>query len=161
MYDNLILATHKGIEEKDLNNLEKRLHVKMPKAVREHFLTYNGGYPEKPVFVCEDGDMYVVDYFIPIKEEKGQNVEKILKLLRDDKAIPDWLIPFADEEGGNLFCFSVRESDSGSIYYYDHEFEYGDDPEEHVKYLAKSIDIFINSLIDDEEEEEDDENEKF
>ena len=79
-------------------------------------------------------------------------MEKVLKLLRTDEVIPDWLVPFADEEGGNLFCFSVRETDSGSIYYYDHEFEYGDNPEKHITYLAESMKVFIDSLIDCEED---------
>ena len=54
---------------------------------------------------------------------------------------------------GNLFCFSVRESDFGAIYYYDHEFEYGEDPEEHVTCLAESITVFINSMTEDEDDE--------
>lgn len=78
----------------------------------------------------------------------------------DDGVIPEWLIPFADEDGGgNLFCFSVRGSDFGAVYYYDHEFEYGEDPEEHIAYLAESITAFINALTanEDDEDEEDDE----
>lgn len=117
-------------------------------------------------------------------------MEKTLELLRvDDDIIPDWLIPFAEEDGGNLFCFSVRESDFGAIYYYDHELsrcfssgdtskkrsvceqfahsklesEYGEDPEEHIIWLAESITAFINALTeneDDEDDSEDDEDEE-
>ena len=75
----------------------------------------------------------------------------------DDGVIPEWLIPFADEDEGNLFCFSVRESDFGTIYYYKHKFEYGEDPEEHIIYLAESITAFINALTEDEDGSEDDE----
>ena len=74
-------------------------------------------------------------------------------ILKSD-SIPNWLIPFADEDGGNLFCFSVREEDYGAIYYYDHEFEYGENPEKYVTYLAESITIFINSLAEEENDEE-------
>lgn len=100
-----------------------------------------------------------MDCFIPVRDGKERNIEKTLGLLREDDAIPDWLIPFADEDGGNLFCFSVRASDFGSIYYYDHEFEYGENPEEYVTYLAESITVFINSMIeeDDGDDLEDDE----
>lgn len=77
-----------------------------------------------------------------------------MRLLREDEAIPDWLIPFADEDGGNLFCSSVREEDYGAIYYYNHEFEYGENPEEYVTYLAESITIFINSLVEKENDED-------
>lgn len=79
-------------------------------------------------------------------------MEKTLGLLREDEAIPNRLIPFADDDGGNLFCFSAGETDYGAIYYYDHEFEYGEDPEEHVTYLADSITTFINSLVEEEDD---------
>ena len=78
----------------------------------------------------------------------------VLETVLNSRKIPNWLIPFADEDGGNLFCFSVREEDYGAIYYYDHEFEYGEDPEDHVTYLAESITIFINSLVEEENDED-------
>lgn len=93
-------------------------------------------------------------YRAKISGEKKRSVENMLRLLREDEAIPNRLIPFADEDGGNLFCFSVREEDYGAIYYYDHEFEYGEDPEDHVTYLAESITIFINSLVEEENDED-------
>ena len=37
--------------------------------------------------------------------------------------------------------------------YYNHEFEYGEDPEEHVTCLAESITVFINSMTEDEDDE--------
>ena len=95
-----------------------------------------------------------MDLFIPVRDGRKRPMEETLRLLRaDDGVIPDWLIPFAEEDGGNLFCFSVRESDFGAIYYYNHEFEYGEDPEEHVTCLAESITVFINSMTEDEDDE--------
>ena len=44
--------------------------------------------------------------------------------------------------------------DYGAIYYYDHEFEYGEDPGDHVTYLTESITIFINSLVEEENDED-------
>lgn len=58
------------------------------------------------------------------------------------------------EAVGNLFCFSVREADCGAIYYYNHEFEYGENPEEYVTFLAESITTFINSLVENKDDEE-------
>jgi len=156
MYNNLILGVHGEADNRDLDRIENEFHIKIPETIREHFLTYNGGYPEKPVFVCENGETYIVDYFMTIKDRE-EGLEKSIRLLRDDEIMPGWLIPFAYEDGGNLFCFSVRESDYGSIYYYDHEFEYGANPEEHVTYLAESIIVFMNSLVEDEDDEGEDE----
>ncbi len=159
MYNNQILHTHGKAKAEDLDCIEQKFQVKIPAAVREHYLIYNGGYPQKPVFTDKNENTYVVDWFIPVSGKKERSVENTLRLLREDEGIPDWLIPFADEDGGNLFCFSVREADYGAIYYYDHEFEYGENPEEHVTCLAESIVTFINSLGEDEDDEdiEDDE----
>ncbi len=111
-------------------------------------------FREKPIFTDKSGNAYIVNWFIPVCSEKKRSVENMLRLLREDEAIPNWLIPFADEDGGNLFCFSVREEDCGAIYYYNHEFEYGENPEEYVTYLAETITIFINSLVEEENDED-------
>ena len=156
MYSNQILCAEGKAKKEDLDRIEQKFHVKIPADVREHCLAYNGGYPEKPIFTDENGNEYSVDLFIPVRDGKKRPMEKTLELLRaDDGVIPEWLIPFAEEDGGNLFCFSVRESDLGAIYYYDHEFEYGEDPEEHITYLAESITAFINALTENEDDEDD------
>lgn len=151
MYLNKILGTKDNILETDLQELEKRFNFKFPSSIRDHYLLYNGGYPEKSLYVGNDSKDYVVDYFIPVKNEKGQSLFSILPLLNDEKIKPKWLIPFADEEGGNLFCFSISEKDNGAIYYYNHEFEYGENPENHIMYLSESLPDFINSLVEYDE----------
>lgn len=151
MYLNKILGTKDNILETDLQELEKRFNFKFPSTIRDHYLLYNGGYPEKSLYVGNDSKDYVVDYFIPVKNEKGQSQFSILPLLNDEKIMPKWLIPFADEEGGNLFCFSISEKDNGAIYYYNHEFEYGENPENHIMYLSESLPDFINSLVEYDE----------
>ena len=156
MYSNQILCAEGKAKKEDLDRIEQKFHVKIPADVREHCLAYNGGYPEKPIFTDENGNEYSVDLFIPVRDGKKRPMEKTLELLRaDDGVIPEWLIPFAEEDGGNLFCFSVRESDLGAIYYYDHEFEYGEDPEEHITWLSEAITAFINALTENEDDEDD------
>ena len=122
MYDNPILYTDGTAKEEDLDRIEQKFHIKIPKEMREHYLAYNGGCPERTVFTDKNGDEYFVDLFIPVRERFKRPIEKTLELLRaDGGVISDWLIPFAEEIEGNFFCFSVRESDFGAIYYYDHE----------------------------------------
>jgi hypothetical protein len=148
MYSNKILGTKENILEADLQVLEKIFNFIFPASFKNHYLLYNGGYPEKGLHVGNDYNEYVVDYFIPVKNENGRSLFSILPLLNDEKIKPSWLIPFADEEGGNLFCFSISEKDNGAIYYYNHEFEYGDNPENHIVYLAQSLPNFINNLVE-------------
>lgn len=156
MYDNPILYTDGTAKEEDLDRIEQKFHIKIPKEMREHYLAYNGGRPERTVFTDKNGDEYFVDLFIPVRERFKRPIEKTLELLRaDGGVISDWLIPFAEEIEGNFFCFSARESDFGAIYYYKHKFEYGEDPEEHITYLAESITAFINALTENEDGEDD------
>ena len=156
MYDNPILYANGAAKKEDLDRIEQKFQVTIPQELREHYLAYNGGRPERTVFTGKDGEEYFVDLFIPVRERYKRPLEKRLELLRaDDGVIPDWLIPFAEEGGGNLFCFSVRESDPGAIYYYNHEFEYGEDPEEHITWLAESLTAFLNALTENEEDGDD------
>ena len=156
MYDNPILYADGTAKKEDLDRIEQKFHVKIPGEMREHYLAYNGGRPERTVFTDKNGDEYFVDLLIPVRERFKRPIEKTLELLRaDDSVLPDWLIPFAEEIEGKFFCFSVRESDFGTIYYYKHKFEYGEDPEEHIIYLAESITAFINALTENEDGEDD------
>lgn len=146
------------ISEEYLQQLEKKYSFIMPSMVKKHVLKYNGGYPEKNVFIGKDGERYSVAYFIPIKYE-DYHLEKVLDLLRDNEIFPEWLIPFADDDGGNFFCYSLRNSEIGAIYYYSHEFDYGEDPENQGTYLSSSFDAFIDALEMDEEDDEYEDNE--
>ena len=119
----------------------------MPYKIKEHYIKYNGGYPERNVF-CIKGDdtKYIIDYFYSIGCSEGNMLEKVLPLLRDSNVFPEWLVPLADEEGGDIFAYSIKKEDEGAIYYYSHEFEYGENPENYIKFLAKDIEIFLESL---------------
>ena len=71
-------------------------------------------------------------------------------ILKDENVFPQWLIPLADDEGGNLFCYSLKKNDEGAIYYYNHEFDYGDNPENHITLISTSIIEFITEMCEEE-----------
>ncbi len=153
MYNNKISMTKDAITSDDINDLEELYGFSFPDDVRRHYLAYNGGELERYIFKDEDGDEYVVQNLIPInyKNEFGTgDLDFTLRNLRLDGVLPNWLIPFAKDPGGNLFCFSIDEDEEGAIYYWDHEYEMGEDPEDHVIYLTESLETFINSMVDDE-----------
>ena len=152
MYTNTIVNTKKKLTESDIYSFEKKYKVLMPEDIKKHYLQYNGGYPEKSVFLADNGKKYVLNYFFSICCGEGLAFENIAKLLNDRKVFPQWLIPFANDIGGNLFCYSTKEDENGAIYYYNHEFEYGENPEKYICFLSDSIVTFINSLVEDDEE---------
>ena len=95
---------------------------------------------------------YAVNYFFSIGCEGGKTIEKTLSIIRDDSVFPSWLVPLADEMGGDIFAYSTRAGEEGAIYYYSHEFSYGENPEKYVTFLAKDIDTFLEALISDDDE---------
>ena len=150
MYNNPFADCNHVLSEEEIGAFEKEFGFEMPSAIRAHYLAFNGGYPEKSVFTAADGECYTVNYFYAINGEEGHSLNKNLPLLRDENIMPQWLIPLADDEGGNLFCYSLRPDDN-AIYYYDHEFEYGENPENHVCRIADSIAQFIGEMCEEED----------
>lgn len=151
IYSNKLINLEHNLMDKDLIEIEIKYNFKFPKEFRKHYLLYNGGELEKYIFIDEDTEEFIVQQFIPIKyNEKGTRVlESILDNLRLGRIIPEWLIPFADEPGGDLYCFSLRELDNGVIYYWSHEYNYGENPEEYVFYISDSLKSFVNSMQSD------------
>lgn len=45
------------------------------------------------------------------------------KLSVFSERLPDWLLPVADDEYGNLIAISTRQEDFGSVWHWDHEGE--------------------------------------
>lgn len=148
---NDFLNTKRKLSDEDIKNFEKNNNIAIPLKIRRHYLKYNGGYPERNVFCTEDGRVYSVNYFYSLGCGEGLAIEKVLTLLRDEKVFPIWLVPLANDEGGNIFAYSIRKEDEGAIYYYSHEFEYGENPEKYIKFISQDIDIFLNSLEFEEE----------
>ncbi|MGH3738914.1 MAG: SMI1/KNR4 family protein [Micromonosporaceae bacterium] len=63
--------------------------------------------------------------------------------------VPGWLLPVASDEYGNLFCVSLRDTDKGSVWFWDHEEEAdsGELPtEENLSRKADSWTAFLASL---------------
>ena len=149
IYKNSITDVKDCLTEVDLLEIETKYNFKFPKEIREHYLEYNGGTLEKEIFNDSDGFKYIFNWFIPIKYGK-RNLATLLDILRVDPILPEWLIPFADDPGGDLLCFSIKEGEEGSIYYWSHEYEYGEDPEKHIWYLTRTLEEFINSMIEEQ-----------
>ena len=65
------------------------------------------------------------------------------------RRVPSWLLPVASDEYGNLFGISVRNSDSGSVWFWDHEQEADEDEpptEDNLTYRAPDWQSFLDSL---------------
>ncbi|MCY6354523.1 SMI1/KNR4 family protein [Clostridium sp. ZS2-4] len=159
MYNNRMLDVEKSkITENDLKDIEESYNIVFPDSFRKHYLMYNGGRPEKNIFIDKDGDKQDCGYFYAIKYDNGKSwrLKRKLKIDFDEESIfPKWLVRFAGNFIGMEFCWSLRKEEYGAIYYWDCDVNLGDDPSEsddYAVFLANSLEEFMNLLVEDEEE---------
>lgn len=125
------------ITASDLDNFEQRFGFIFPAVIREQYLKYNGGCPDRNRFTGAKGTFLVHD-FIPIRM-----LEKLIQWLKiDQKVLPDGLVPFANDPFGNFYCFSVSQEDFGAIFWCEAE-GYA---RHRTEFLARSFDEFMANL---------------
>ncbi len=159
MYNNRMLRVGNKITENDLRDIEETYNIVFPDSFRKHYLMYNGGYPEKNIFIDKDGDKQECWYFYAIKcdsGKKGLELKNMLKTNFDEESIfPKWLVRFANDGMGTEYCWSLRKEEYGSIYSWDCDVNLGDDPsksDDYAVFLANSLEEFMNMMIEDDEE---------
>jgi hypothetical protein len=133
------------LKASDIDEVESRFGFKFPQEFRELYLQCNGGRPERDRFVDERGTC-IIDEFLPIKRGKyGPPLEDAIQHVKIDKALlPDYLVPFAIDPGGQYYCFSTRSADFGAICLYRMD---GRRQGPHViDPLAPSLTVFVGKL---------------
>jgi hypothetical protein len=126
---------------------EAELGGPLPEEHRRFLLQHNGGYVEPNVFA----DRFAVHQFFSAGESGDDDVRDLVEVRREHDvdgdptlAIPERCLPFAMDEGGNLYCFD-RESDD-SVVLWHHDAAEDEDPFEPV---AASFGEFWDGLEDD------------
>lgn len=147
MYNNNMLNAEKNkVTENDLKDIEETYNIVFPDSFRKHYLMYNGGYPEKNIFIDKDGDKQECWYFYAIKcdsGKKGLELKNMLKTNFDEESIfPKWLVRFANDGMGTEYCWSLRKEEYGSIYSWDCDVNLGDDPSKSDDYA-----VFFSKFI--------------
>ena len=149
-YGNEIENTAKPLTSDELNCVLDKFGIDMPGDLKAHYLAHNGGSPKKYLF--HDGDaIYVLQGFLPIKHASaGHRFEDVIHDLQDDlkrgcRVLPDYLIPFATDPGGDYYCISNRCEDFGNIFIF--RCEHFDQPVRACKKLANSLRDFIDQMV--------------
>ena len=79
---NNFLVVKRALTDGDLKQFETEYNIAMPLKIREHYLKYNGGYPERNVFCSvEDERQYIVNYFFSIVCGEGMTIEKDIAIV--------------------------------------------------------------------------------
>jgi cell wall assembly regulator SMI1 len=148
-YDNEFENTARSLTSDELEHVLDELGIEIPNDLKAHYLAYNGGNPKKYLF-REDDVIYVLQEFLPIKYAPvGRRFEDVIHDLQDDlkrgcKVLPDYLIPFAIDPGGDYYCISNRQEDLGSVFIF--RGEHFDQPNRACKKLATSLRDFIDQM---------------
>uniref|UniRef100_UPI0013DA4632 SMI1/KNR4 family protein n=1 Tax=Serratia marcescens TaxID=615 RepID=UPI0013DA4632 len=55
-------GTAPALSELDIRRVERKLGIRLPQDLKEHYLRFNGGTP-RPDFFVKDGEAYDVEQF--------------------------------------------------------------------------------------------------
>lgn len=130
----------------------RKINEKLPKDFID-FYSHFGDCDEIIGSLIEKDEGYAFDWFYPLTE----GIDPIPTVMEGYKGrIPSWLVPFAPDYMGNQFVISVREQDYGSVYLWEHNFEYDeeqdncsvDEYEDNLIILADSFSGFILSMVE-------------
>lgn len=146
-----------SLTKEDIKNFEAGLSVKIPAAMRNFYLKFNGGMPSPYCFQPQDEDLDWVEIkaFFPIKERTNafETIEVIAKDMWSRNLMPSNLLPFAMDSGGNYYALNLKNK---KIYYYlidewDDNVSRENNFETCTCYIAQSFNYFINHFIEEEE----------
>jgi SMI1-KNR4 cell-wall len=106
--------TEQALSREDIDQFEKAAGVTLPEAFKQHYLSHNGGYPVDVEDVV--GAQYIFPFhgFLPLKYG-ALPIEMVRKDLADDFEIVE-AIPFAYDQGSNIFYISTCSADFGVVY---------------------------------------------
>ena len=132
--------------EQRIEILEASLGASLPVAYRA-FLRLHREEPSRPVqVVSTNPDYWDVSSIFEIGDaEDYLQLDHLYALVGD--VLPDGMLAVAKDQGGNLYLLDCRTGpSSGSICWWDHEQELGED---RVELVATSFPEFLAALVPD------------
>ena len=150
----MYIESNGAMDERFLGCIEDYLDFTFPKGYRNFLLKFNGGYSDKNTFNFKNSsEGSCLDILLGFIQGRYKNALLYKKLYSN--RIPNNTFPIGLEGGGNLVLISVKGSDRGKIYFWDHEEEAYEDEEpdySNLTLIADSFDEFLDGLHDYEEE---------
>lgn len=103
----------------EISRLEIRAGRELPRDYRTFLERQNGGW-------LQDNDQALEKIF-SLSDTVPDYVNIWHKLEVFSERVPSWLLPVGQDVYGNLFAISLRDSDLGSVWFWDHEEEADED----------------------------------
>ncbi len=146
-------AREEPIDQARLATLELALGATLPTQYRRYLLTTNGARPKHRI--VDTGDDFDADFHTALGLDDGEYYRQLDKnWLTLRERMPDTLLPFGGDSGGNECCIAVKGERRGTIYFWDHELEGEEQPYwENITKVSDSFAGFLQCLRDSTDEE--------
>ena len=143
------------LSESDLDEVEARYGIGLPRDYKTFLLRFNGGSPDKPLFRLKGKRVFgeCIHYFLSISDDPDISFHKYYQRYKgDNNRLPKDIIPVAFDPGGNLICLSVGSKNFGQVFFWDHESETSSRGErgENLRLIADTFQDFIDGLKEQE-----------
>lgn len=132
--------TEQQLTTAELAAFEQQFNIKLPMAFKEHYLKHNGGYPPYE-YVKGIANVLTINGFYPIKYGRLP-VEKIIADYGKNGIVFDGKIPFAYDNGGNMYLISLEADTYGHIFIIETEFL----EDKNYTLVSKSFTDFLGSF---------------
>ena len=136
----------------DIRDVELAIGIELPEDLRRHYLWGNGGFAIRSEFIVPDSDFdqYDVAHWNSMKYlRQAHDVlfeDTYQVLVRDKKLIPDRLVPFAVNGGGDFFCMDRVTQE---IVFY--AMDSCADPQAATQHLTGSLREFLDILVTEQD----------
>lgn len=142
----MFIKCAKKITDTDLKHIETLLGFKLPDDFRLHYLKYNGGIPEKRFFYIKTYHVYVeISSFFSFKYPRDYDdswtIEQRYIHYSKKRILPQELLPFADDLGGNYFCINLKSGEIVLVY-----MDLGEITTKSIRFLSNSFSDFLINL---------------
>ncbi|MFJ1438201.1 SMI1/KNR4 family protein [Capnocytophaga canimorsus] len=127
----------------DMDDFERKIGLKLPQDFKEHYLKFNGGYPSFE-YVKGLRNIFTINGFDSIKYGVLP-IEKLIDDFRESGVDFNNKIPFANDNGDNIFLISLDDSDYGKIYIIEAEFL----EDKNYILVSESFTDFLNSFFNE------------
>ena len=106
--------TEQALSHNDLCEFEQIAQFRLPEAFKRHYLAHNGGFPVDVEEVAGRDHVFPFHGFFPMKYG-ALKIEAVRKDLAEDFGLSN-AIPFAYDQGSNIFYISTSPSDGGAVF---------------------------------------------
>jgi cell wall assembly regulator SMI1 len=127
----------------DIDKIEAELHFTFPKDLREFYKSFNGAQFGESCCIEQKETFQKVHVMAELDAVDRDNDFAELFHATVSEYWPKQLIPFAYDEGGHEFCFSIATDNYGEIYFHDSELS-GEQHE--TRFLAENFLRFLAAL---------------